>query len=486
MDIVNSQNYSDPSKPNYRPSWWADMVASWDDAAAWSGNLRNKTFKNKYLKTIPGEFEDDRKARIDNDSPEPYFKDAVKDHASIFSQFELDEDAPASLIDSVENVDGQGTSIYQWAIQPMRAFFRDGGAVLGADISREIVRGERIPRLIWVPMRDVFWVEYRNFNGVETWARVSIRRSFTRQRDRGQLEQANRYFVYELDDSQSCFMTEWEDNMEGIPQQIAEPIPLIMANGEPMKRLPFTDNLSVLTHFNTTTDNQINSLFDDILSLNIEHFNARSELNAIKTKVAIPTLDIFVPVPEDAPSSIYSGSGKARIWSSESRIQITQLEPSGLQELRQGVYDLEAKLEKRNNRLFYTKGNRSATEADIENQKAKVGYPSIKQTIESAFQDAFQVWELYAESSPNEDVGGIRINDSVLETAADPEDIKHYLPLTQTVPTVDGVDMGAIIIEALKRQGIITAEDIDQARMMNIESPEIEPLANIPEDEVIQ
>lgn len=428
---------------------------------AWAGNLKKKSFKELYLVKVPGELTQDRDARIDAECPEPFFKDAVSDHASIFSQFELADDAPQTLVENKDNVDLQGKSINLWAKQPIKAYFRDGGVLLGADMGPQVTLGVRRPRLLWVPLRDVSWPEYRTVEGVSVWSRVAIRRTINVRTDEG-LALRSQYWSYELDEDQDCFVTVWTENEKGELLITEQPRPIEAANGETLKRLPFTDTLTTLGDLNINQEEQIYSLFSDVLNLNIEHYNAKSYLTTICRKSAHPTPMRFWHggVPK-SPPAFYAGPGRAQDYAAGSDVRYLEVTGDSIPQLRQNVYDLETKIKARDNRLFNSGGvTKSATEAEIENQKAKVGLPGVIETVESAFQDLFMIWELFANPTPADDVGGIVIDASVLNTPANPQEIPHYLQLIDRGIPTDAVT------NALKRRGYLTEEDFEGAEMV--------------------
>lgn len=458
--LLEAGNYSDPKKPDYRPIWWSLSVRHWQKTLHWTGPLDDPTFKDLYLCRVPGELDDDRVTRLEATSPEPYFKDVVKDHASIFSQFEFAEDAPQSLVDNQDNVDFAGTDMWQWAMGPLHALFRDGGALLGclappSDNDTEL-REDRRPRLLWVPMRDVFWPEYREFNGMIKLAKISIRRgkAITRAKDGG-LIPANDYWVYELDDSQQCVETVWKEDEHGKLQE-GEPRPLIDASGSPLTRLPFSDKLSWIGNFNLSEEEQLFSPFADILNLNCEHYNARSEYQTVLRKTALPTaIRYWSPaIPKIIPA-FYAGTGRTQDYPAGSKVEYLELSGSSLPELKSNIDSIERKIAIRDNKLFHVgDGTRSATEAAIENQKAKVGMPGIKMLIESAFQDLFSIWELFANPSP-EVVGGIVVSEQALSTPPDPQSLLH------TLAAIDrGYPLAAIVRKTI-RDGHFKPEDFE-------------------------
>lgn len=463
--LPRSDNYADPTRPDYRPDWWRRSVEHWDRTLDWTGPLDDTDFKDYYLCRVAGELEPDRTTRLQATSPEPYFKDAVGDHSSIFTQFEIDDDAPQSLIDNQDNVDLSGSDLWQWASNPLFAFFRDGAAIVGVDMppaqSEQDLRSERRPRLFWVPVRDIYWPEYRDFGGVSKLAKISIRRGKTRiRKPDNALEEYNEYWVYELDAESNCSVVLWVDGEEGKPPTaVSEPRPILAANGQPMKRLPLTDKLSFIGDLKVDQERVLLSPFADVLNLNIEHYNAKSELRAVEQKTALPTpvREWVDGVPSQAPP-FYAGPGRCIDIQAGARVYYLELVGQSIPELRKGLADIERKIEARNNRLFHVGGNKSATEAEIENQKAKVGLPKIKAMVESAFQDVATVWELFANPSP-QPVGGITISDQVLQSPPDAQGLTSTL---QAVPL--GVPIEAVIAKLI-RDGHFYAEDFEGAQL---------------------
>lgn len=462
--FVNSrrsvENYSDPSLPNYRPPWWRRSVEHWQKTLDWCGFLDDPDFKNRYLCEVAGEFQEDRLSRIMAEDPEPYFKDAVNDHASIFTQFEIAKDAPESLIQNQANVNLEGAGLWQWSAEPFRALFRDGGVLVGADIDRQVVQGQRRPRLIWVPLRDVYWVEYRSFGEAAVFARCSIRKTVNTLNDDGKLQLRSQFWVYELDDQRRCTLTLWrEDDNAKLIQ--GESVALVDASNRPLDRLPLSDKLTFIGDLNMDAERLIMSPFSDVLSLNIKHYNQSSELSAIRRKTACPTPIRYWAngVPDPVPP-FYAGSGKTQDYAAGSSVEYLELNGQSIPELRVGVEETERKIKERDNKLFHTKGGMSATEADIENQKAKVGMPLIKAAIESAYQDVFTIWERLANPRPAEGIGSIIIDDTALDAPPNPADI---IPFMQAIDR--GIDTN-VIIAAMVRRGLLTQEDFDQAARM--------------------
>ena len=455
--LFTAENFTNPNNPDYRPEWWRDSVKHWNETLLWCGNLRDHEFKDLFLKEVAGEHPVDRQTRVDRTDPEPWFKDAVKDKASLFSQFTLAEDAPESVRANEDNIDLQGTSLKQWALGPLKAFFRDGGAIIGADIDTEVRVGDRRPRLVWVPMRDIYWPEYRNYNGVDVWSKVSVRRSVTTVDANGRLQAANQYWVYELDDNRRCVLTVYlEEVRQGIREQqfkvIKEPRIILDASNRPLTRLPFTDCLTVLSSLAMDAESQIFSPLDDLLTLNIRHFNQESRKDTVEAKTAVPKPLVYSN-KDDIGSNFYLGSGKVGVYNPEDRVEFLELKGDSLPQLRQSIYDTETKIKARDNRLFAAGVSMTATEANIENQKARVSLPGLIEIIESAFQDAFSIWESFANATPQDPIGGIEIDASVLDSPPNPAEIPAYLGTVNV-----GVPAEAIV-NALKRKGFFTDED---------------------------
>lgn len=454
-----ADNYSDPSKPNYRPSWWRRSVDHWHKTLDWCGFLDDPDFKNLYLTEVPGEFAEDRVARIMAEDPEPFFKDAVNDHASIFTQFELADDAPETLIAQQENVNLEGSDLWQWSAEPFRALFRDGGVLVGADIDRSVVQGQRSPRLVWVPLRDVYWVEYRGIDGVAKLARLSIRKTVNTLSNDGALQLRSQFWVYELDDAQRCWLTLWQedDNAKLIE---GDRVPLMAARGQ-LNRLPFSDHLCFLGDLNMDAERLIMSPFADVLSLNLKHYNQSSQLSTIRMKTACPTPIRYWAngVPDPVPP-FYAGSGKSQDYAAGSNVEYLELEGQSIPELRLGVEDTERKIKERDNKLFSGHVAMTATEASIENQKAKVGMPLIKALIESAYQDLFTIWELLANPAPDpKPVGSIIIDSAVLDAPPQASDMLPYLQALDR-----GIPSNAVVA-AMMRRGLFTKEDFESEQV---------------------
>mgnify|MGYP002152322341 CR=1 FL=1 len=462
---LRRENYTNPNQPDYRPVWWELCVEHWYKTLDWCGHLDDPLFKEDYLAHVAGELTPDRATRIEADSPEPFFKDAVNDHASLFSQFELSPEAPQSLQENEDNVDLQGSDLWQWSLEPLTALFRDGGALLGCDIDRSVVVGDRRPRLLWIPLRDVYWVEYRTNNGVSKLSRCSIRRTFNDIDRTGNLKLRNAYYVYELNEQGFCKVQQWREDSEDRLVMEGDPILLVDAANQPLTRLPFTDSFTLLGDLNINQERTIMSPMADVLLLNQEHYNAKSEYNTVKRKTALPTPMRFWEggVPENPPP-FYAGPGRCIDMNAGSDARYLELDGESLPELREALAKIEEKIHARDNKLFNSTVAKTAREAEIENQKSKVGLPRMKALIESAFQDVFSVWELLANPQPSPDISGIVIDDVVLQPPSSPQDM---LPYVQAIDR--GVPINAVV-NAMIRKGIFSREDFEEP-MITIPPP---------------
>lgn len=469
-------NYSDPSQPNYRPYWWRDSVDHWIETLDWCGNLKDEDFKNYYLLKVPGEQDLQRAARIQATSPEPFFKDSVYDNKSIFTQFEFANDAPVTLVENQDNVDLAGNSINRWSSGPLIGLFRDGGALMGVQPPQGDRRDpDRRPALMWVPMRDIFWPQYDTINGRTMLVKVSIRRGTEGRDKQGNAIPLNDYWVYELDEQGNCTVTVWHES-DDRKFTSDEPQPIVNAAEGPLGRLPFTDKLSWRTtgDFQLSEEEQLYSPCADILNLNQEHYNAYSEYTAVKRKTALPTPVREWPngVPAN-PEPLYVGPGRCIELNAGGKVYFLELSGQSLPELRTGLAEIERKIAQRDNKLFSTVGGRSVSEVEIENQKAKVGLPGVKILIESAFQDLFTIWEMFANPNP-EPVGGIVISEQALKLPPDPGSIMAR------VATVERTGIPpAAAANAWVREGYYKPEDFDTPAQLNGAVP-------LAPDEVIQ
>lgn len=459
---------SDLNRPNYRPPIWNYLIRRLERARDWCDDLSREDIKAKYLIQLPGELDQDYKVRLQSEDPEPYFADAIESHASLFQQFELAKDSPRSLQKLKNNIDGAGSDIWQWAGYVLKALFRDGGALIGVDIppaeTEDDLRQFRRPRLIFVPLKDLYAPRYRQAYGLNILDRISIKRTSTRLVGNA-FKPCAEYWVYELNENLECFVSVWVEINDRLLQE-QPPRAILTASKTPLKRLPFVDNFNFVGTLDFDEERQLISPFNALVSLNIEHYNLKSKLNTVLGKTALPTPIRYWEngVPDQLPP-FYAGSGKSQDYSAGSRVEYLELKGESIPALREQLNLIESKIAKRDNKLFHLNGvARSATEANIENQKSKAGLPAIKLLVESTFQDLFVLWELfanpdYSESSP---IGSIIISDEVLRQPPAPDEVRATL---ETVHS--GVASTEMALNRLVRIGFYEEQDLQKGDNSN-------------------
>jgi len=128
--------------------------------------------------------------------------------------------------------------------------------------------------------------------------------------------------------------------------------------------------------------------------------------------------------------------------------------------MRSHLEKIESKIAARDNKLFHIEGAiKSATEASIENQKSKTGYPGLKRLIESAYQDLFVVYELFANSGFNpetDEICSITISDEVLRQPPAADEVRATMESYSV-----GIASAQTALNRLVRIGFYDKEDLE-------------------------
>lgn len=424
--------------PKWRPDYWTEYLQPlWVRVNDIYTGLHTPDLKKRYLRQQMGEHDKVYKVRVDTVAFENRVSPSVKSHAGLLSEFEIDDDAPQTITEYEDDVDGQGNSLYTWSLNwDVNALLYNASLCL-VDVPKindeQDARRERHPRLVQIPLKDVFAPRVAMINGRYLIDQISIRRTYKDTEGFG-YKTKERFWVYSLkeldtpirrggmlqyhaavfqtweqvDDTEDYIATDDETFIRDASGQPLEEIPIVWYS-------PYGDPL-LFSGVDNDDDRGGTPEYMPLVDLNIEYFNKHSELNTAESRgnFVMWMLSYPGPAPDVIPDLFLPG----RIAVTENGATLGMLEPEGTA-IESTAKGQDRRLTRMDaiSQSFLTGGEaeRTATEAVIESSQSRLGLRNIARRKESAMQTVFYWWERFANPQfmPGGKVGGVTVSESV-------------------------------------------------------------------------
>lgn len=439
---------SDATQPNWRPEYWSSYLAPlWERVNDCYVGLHTVAAKQKYLKQQLGEHDMIYARRVETVAFENRLSPSVKSHAGLLSEFELDDDAPQSLVENMDSVDGQRNSLYSvlldWDVQGL--LYNATLALIDMPVvdDNSQLRGDRNPRIVPIKLKDVYAPRVDLVDGELKIIQIAIRRSITVRDGQFGYKHVNRFWVYRLEElatpirrrdvlqRHGVTFTIWDeiDDSMGDYEMVQEPTPILDASGQQIEAIPIVwyspYGDPILFHGVDNDDDRGGTPeYLPLIDLNFEYFNKHSELNTAESRGNFVMLNMAYPgpAPQKQPDLLTSG----RVVVTEGGAELRMLEPAGtaISSTRDGQRDRLKRMDVIS-QAFLTGGEmeRTATEAMIESSQSRLGLRNIARRKESAVQNICYWWERFAnpEFQMGDRIGGITVSESVLSLPPSPE-----------------------------------------------------------------
>jgi hypothetical protein len=450
-------NTPSTDSPSWRSTYWGEyLMPLWRRVSDCYHGLHTDELKRRYLRQQMGEHDKVYESRIQTVAFENRLSPSVKSHAGLLSDYRLDEDAPQSVQDSLNNEDGQGNSLesalLDWDIDAL--LYNDSFALVDVPIpeGEEELRAPRSPRIVEIGIKDIYAPAVGMVQGQLVITQISIRRSVTEQDGGFGTKARDRHWVYrlvpldtpirrgeflqtmqatyevwqEVDDEDKALLGDYE--------QIEQPRPILDATGNPLDRIPlvwyspYGDPL-LFYGVDNAHDRGGTPEYLSLVDLNLEYFNKHSEINTAESRGNFVIMKMSFPgqKPTTMPDLI-TGNRMAVL---EGGADLTLLEPQGtaLSSTRDGqdrrIQRMDAIAQS-----FLTGGDvaMTATQAAIEASQSRLGLRNIARRKESAVQQIFYWWERFSnpQFDPLDTVGGITVAESVLTVPPSPQELQFW------------------------------------------------------------
>lgn len=386
--------------------------------------------KQNYLPPEEHEPNSSYKNRLDRTRFDNRFEPAIRGHAGLLSDFEVDEDnCPPSLIDSQENIDLQGNDLVTFFQTLDELVLRDGGVGILVDYPTEdpsiqtnadMLAAGRRPYLVAIDRRNILNWEITTIAGQQTITKVTIKEQ--RKERTGlfgsKLQTYYRvlvpggYSVYQIVQGEGG----WKAVLREEGQTDLEVVPLVWYS------------------LNTTADLfQATPPFLNLAGLNIEHLQKRSSLNEVLHKCNMPvpvrkgvirTLqDLLKPIVKlvIGPNSLVDVPNDGDFYFAEPTGNAIAATQGDIEKL-EGAMDRES--------LAFLNGGeaeKTATEVVVDSAQTQCSLKGMARRKENSFKKLRGLWCRYTGEEEPPEGSGIKVHENVLKAPASPQEVQLIL-----------------------------------------------------------
>lgn len=362
------------------------------------------------------------------------FSPALKGHAGLLSEFSLTDETAESIKAAIDDVDLQGSSLTTFLTEVDEMALRDGGVGLLVEYPQaptdedgnpleELTTAQQAefghrPYLVAVDRRDILnWdIQYRQGKPIIT--RLVIRQAtVVPVGDYGcklqllyRVLRPGTFEVYEIIQSAGQFRANLIPELSGTTS--LDEVPFVWYSVSQSKilksKLPFLN----------------------LARLNVEHYQKRSSLNEVLHKCNMPVpvrRGLIKSVADLAKLVVRLVIGPNSVVDVPSDGDFFFAEPTGnaIAATQADIEKLEGAMD-RVSLAFLTGGEaaKTATEVVMDSSQTQCSLKGMARRKESAIQQVFKIWGDY---TGEEKTGGIKVNESVLQVPAPPQEIQVIL-----------------------------------------------------------
>jgi Domain of unknown function (DUF4055) len=394
------------------------------------------------------------------------FKPTISGYAGLLSSFTINEDTSASIFGFKDNIDNLGSDMPTFFGEADRMAMRDGwcGIVIdyppqdsSIESQADFIQSNRRPYMVIIDRRDILnWnISYRA-NGRPFINEITIRERRTeRVGDFGSKEET----FYRVLSPGIYQVFQILSNDKGEHQLIK------IEEGETsLETVPFVYySLSEGKFF------KANPPFQGLADLNIEHFQKRSQLNEVlrKCNLPVPVRRGLIRSVEDIKKVPPLVMGPNSFLDIPSEGDFFFAEPSGvaIAATQNDIEKLEAAMD-RVSLSFISGGEaqRTATEVLLDAAQIDASLTGMAAKKQSNVQQCFEFWTAYTQENS---IGGITVDDSILQLPIPPEQAGRLTELAQT----GFIGQEALLSELKKGKALSKDFDI-QREVKSSQSPQ--------------
>jgi hypothetical protein len=380
------------------------------------------------------------------------FEPSVKDYAGLLSVFTLNEDVAESIKAHLDDVDLMGNDIYTFFHEADQLCLRDGWCAILVDFPKldpeiqtqeDLNNSDHRPYLVLIERQDINNYRFEYLGGKPALNQVTIQEN--RIEPDGAFGEKFVTCYRVLRPSEFTIYREIENK--------GQKTSLITDEGATtLDRIP-------LVYYSVTESKPFaaKAPFLNLVKLNIEHHQKRSQLNEVirKCNLPVPVRKGLIRNPSDSLNLPPLTIGPNSIVDIPAEGDFYFAEPTGVAigDSRKDIEYLEAAMD-RMTLDFLTSGQhqKTATEVLLDSAKTSANLKGVARRKESAIQQVFDLWIQYT----GEETGGsIVMDESILQMPISPEQIDKLESLAS-----QGLISQKMLLLLLQR-GKILPRDVD-------------------------
>lgn len=402
---------------------------------------------NQQRKHLPQELAEPSVAyegRLKRSSYPSYFRDGIDAFAGALSRFEL-RNAPKSLIDAQNDIDGKGASLKAWFMAADALVMRDNGCLIMVDTHRsenktrnDDIRNRNRPFFSYTERRNVLNWRKTKVNGREVISAVTILEWHEEEDDDYGIKLSPLYRVMRGGDWQLIKIKEESNNSNGKGLATASSAQLEVVDegsfygyGSNKAKLQYPP----VVWYGHTRDGigEGAPMMLSVAKLTLDWYRSYSDMKELLHKCAMP-----IPVlrdrnrpttmgPDGQPIPVPIALGPNHIMQIfDENGSFSFAEPSGsslgihLQVLKEIESNIDRSLM---NFIFNGSGNRTATEVELQSASTQANMTSLAESKESTMQSLYRLWTIFTGETVSNDAG-IDMKASITEKEVDNETLQ--------------------------------------------------------------
>lgn len=420
---MQQQQISHPSNKGDLPSFQhpklREVMADLDLVADCWDLLRGDA-KKRHLPKEAGEPRQAYEARVGRSSYPSFFKDGVSAFAGVLSRYQL-RGVQQGLLDSAQDIDGEGNSLKAWGLGTDALVLRDGGCLLMADAppgtpdsrAQERAQGRR-PTFSAAERRNVLnWRTVKRGGRrvpvavtILEWHEVEDQEFGVKLEPRYRVMKGGSWRLLEITGNggkgaSASFIIKVATDAEGRPQEGTFTGP----RGEALQYPP-------VVWYGVSRDGfgEGGLPLLSLANLTLDWFREYSDLKELLHRCALPVAVVKgrrMTGPGGEPLPLMLGPNSV-VEFPDSQGDLTFAEPSG-SSLDKHLSHLEG-IEKLIDRstlsfLFSGSGQRTATQAELEGAQLQATITAMAESKSSAWESLFQLWGAFTGELPKPGAG---------------------------------------------------------------------------------
>jgi hypothetical protein len=456
--------------PSFRHPRLAEVIDDLDLVLDCWEQLRTVDQQRKHLPKEPAEPPFAYEGRLKRASYPSYFKDGIDAFAGALSRFEL-RNAPKSLVDAQNDIDGKGTSLKAWLMAVDALVMRDNGCLLMVDTNRsknrtrnDDIRNRNRPFFSYAERRNVLNWRKAKVDGREVISAVTILEWHEEEDGEYGIKLSPRYRVMKGGEWKLLKIKGESEESKGGQNSLVSASQIEVVDdgkfygfGTSNKKLQYPP----VVWYGHARDGigEGAPMMLSVAKLTLDWYRSYSDMKELLHKCAMP-----IPVLKDRnrptqmgpdgqpiPTPIALGPNYImQIFDENGSFDFAEPTGSSLSLHLSAIKELEANIDRSlMNFVFGGSSNRTATEVELQSASIQANMTSLSESKESVMQYLYKLWTVFTGETVSNDAG-IDMKASITEKEVDNETLQLCSVLYDK-----GLMMRETVLALTQRRGLL-------------------------------